>query len=64
MVRWRDFQSRGQGSIPCEHPSARTGEEFRTSAEMALDNINYEICGTPIEVVWIDSQSDPERATR
>jgi len=49
---------------PFTGPSARTGEEFRTSAEMALDNINYEICGTPIEVVWIDSQSDPERATR
>jgi branched-chain amino acid transport system substrate-binding protein len=49
---------------PFTGPSARTGEEFRTSAEMAFEAIDYEICGTPINVVWIDSQSDPDRATR
>jgi branched-chain amino acid transport system substrate-binding protein len=49
---------------PFTGPSARTGEEFRTSAEMAFEAINYEICGTPINVVWVDSQSDPDRASR
>jgi branched-chain amino acid transport system substrate-binding protein len=49
---------------PFTGPSARTGEEFRTSAEMAFEAIDYEICGTPIEVVFVDSQSDPEKATR
>jgi branched-chain amino acid transport system substrate-binding protein len=49
---------------PFTGPSARTGEEFRTSAEMALENIDYTIGDYTIEPVWIDSQSDPEKATR
>lgn len=49
---------------PFTGPSARTGDEFRTSAEMAFENINYQIGDYTIEVVWIDSQSDPEKATR
>ena len=49
---------------PFTGPSARTGEEFRTSAEMAFENIDYTIGDYNIEVVWIDSQSDPEKATR
>jgi branched-chain amino acid transport system substrate-binding protein len=49
---------------PFTGPSARTGEEFRTSAEMALEAIDYTVGDYTIEVVWIDSQSDPENATR
>ena len=49
---------------PFTGPSARTGDEFRTSAEMALENINYTIGDYKIEPVWIDSQSDPEKSTR
>ncbi|NIS12850.1 MAG: ABC transporter substrate-binding protein, partial [Thermoplasmata archaeon] len=49
---------------PFTGPSARTGDEFRVSAEMALENIDYQIGDYTIEVVWIDSQSDPEKATR
>ncbi|MFW5941415.1 MAG: ABC transporter substrate-binding protein [Chloroflexota bacterium] len=49
---------------PFTGPSARTGQEFQASAEMALENIDYTIGDYTIEVVWIDSQSDPEAATR
>lgn len=49
---------------PFTGPSARTGDEFKISAEMAFENINYQIGDYTIEVVWIDSQSDPEKATR
>ena len=49
---------------PFTGPSARTGDEFRTSAEMAFEDIDYTIGDYTIEVVWVDSQSDPERATR
>ncbi|MFW6068254.1 MAG: ABC transporter substrate-binding protein [Chloroflexota bacterium] len=49
---------------PFTGPSARTGQEFQTSAEMALENIDYTIGDYTLEVVWIDSQSDPEAATR
>jgi branched-chain amino acid transport system substrate-binding protein len=49
---------------PFTGPSARTGDEFRVSAEMALENIDYKVGPYTIEVVWIDSQSDPEKATR
>ncbi|MGD2057433.1 MAG: ABC transporter substrate-binding protein [Anaerolineales bacterium] len=49
---------------PFTGPSARTGDEFRVSSEMALEAIDYKIGDYTIEVVWIDSQSDPEKATR
>lgn len=49
---------------PFTGPSARTGEEFRTSAEMALENVDYTIGDYTLEPVWVDSQSDPEKATR
>lgn len=49
---------------PFTGPSARTGDEFRTSAEMALEAIDNQIGDYTIEAVWVDSQSDPERATR
>ncbi len=49
---------------PFTGPSARTGEEFKTSAIMALEKINYTIGDYKIEPVWIDCQSDPEKGTR
>ncbi|MEJ2598015.1 MAG: ABC transporter substrate-binding protein [Anaerolineales bacterium] len=49
---------------PFTGPSARTGDEFKVSAQMALDKINSTIGDYKIEPVWIDSQSDPEKATR
>jgi branched-chain amino acid transport system substrate-binding protein len=49
---------------PFSGPSARTGEEFRGSAEMALEEINYQVGPYKIEPVWIDSQSDPAKASQ
>jgi branched-chain amino acid transport system substrate-binding protein len=49
---------------PFTGPSARTGDEFRIASEMALEAIDYKIGDYTIDVVWIDSQSDPEKATR
>jgi branched-chain amino acid transport system substrate-binding protein len=49
---------------PFTGPSARTGAEFRTSAELALEKINSTIGDYKIVPVWVDSQSDPEKATR
>lgn len=48
---------------PFSGPSARTGEEFKGSVTMAMDAINWKIGDYKIEVVWIDSQSDPAKAT-
>ena len=49
---------------PYTGPAARTGEEFKNSTIMALEAIDYKIGNYKIELVWIDSQSDPEKATR
>lgn len=49
---------------PFTGPSALTGEQFRAASEMALEAVDYQVGDYTLEVVWIDSQSDPERATR
>lgn len=49
---------------PYSGPAALTGQEFRGSAEIALDNIDWQIGDYKIEPVWIDSQSDPAKATQ
>jgi branched-chain amino acid transport system substrate-binding protein len=49
---------------PFSGPSARTGEEFKGSATMAFDAIDWKIGEYKIEPVWIDSQSDPAKATQ
>jgi branched-chain amino acid transport system substrate-binding protein len=51
-------------SGPFTGPSARTGEEFKGSAQMAFEAINYKVGDYKIELVWIDDQSDPEKGTR
>ncbi|GAB4271588.1 MAG: ABC transporter substrate-binding protein [Deferrisomatales bacterium] len=47
---------------PFTGPSAKTGVEFKGSVEMALEKIDYKIGDYKVEVVWIDSQSDPAKA--
>jgi branched-chain amino acid transport system substrate-binding protein len=49
---------------PFTGPSALTGEQFRAASEMALEAVDYQVGDYTLEVVWIDSQSDPEKATR
>lgn len=48
---------------PFTGPSAQTGAEFRGSVKMAMEKIHYKIGDYKIELVWIDSQSDPAKAT-
>jgi len=49
---------------PFSGPSARTGEEFKASATTAMEEIDYQIGKYKIEPVWIDSQSDPAKASQ
>jgi len=48
---------------PFTGPSAQTGKEFKASVKMAMDAIDYKVGDYKIEVVWIDSQSDPAKAS-
>lgn len=48
---------------PFTGPSAQTGKEFQASVEMAMDTIGYTVGDYKIEVVWVDSQSDPAKAS-
>ena len=48
---------------PFTGPSAQTGKEFQASVEMAMENIGYTVGDYKIEVVWVDSQSDPAKAS-
>jgi branched-chain amino acid transport system substrate-binding protein len=47
---------------PFTGPAARTGDEFKGAATMAFDAINWQIGEYKIEPIWIDSQSDPDKA--
>jgi branched-chain amino acid transport system substrate-binding protein len=49
---------------PFTGPSARVGEEFKDAVTMAFDKINWQVGDYKIEPVWIDGESDPEKATR
>jgi branched-chain amino acid transport system substrate-binding protein len=49
---------------PFTGSSARVGEEIWNSAEMAFADIDYKIGHYTVELVKIDSESDPEKATR
>ena len=48
---------------PFTGPSAQTGKEFKASVEMALDTIKSTVGDYKIEPVWVDSQSDPAKAS-
>jgi len=47
---------------PFTGPSAKNGAEFKASVEMAMEKIDYMVGDYKIEIVWIDSQSDPAKA--
>ena len=49
---------------PFSGPSARTGDEFKQSAIMALEAVDNKVGPYTIEPVWIDSQSDPAKAAQ
>ncbi|MBN1535436.1 MAG: ABC transporter substrate-binding protein [Anaerolineales bacterium] len=49
---------------PFTGPSSRVGEEFKYSVTMAFDAIDWTVGDYKIEAVWIDGESDPEKATR
>jgi branched-chain amino acid transport system substrate-binding protein len=49
---------------PFSGPSARTGDEFKGAANIAFSDINWQIGPYKIEPVWIDSQSDPAKASQ
>lgn len=49
---------------PFTGPSARVGEEFKNSVTMAFDAIQWTVGDYKIEPVWIDGESDPEKAVR
>ncbi|MGD8794557.1 MAG: ABC transporter substrate-binding protein, partial [Anaerolineae bacterium] len=49
---------------PFSGPSARTGDEFKASVNMAFGDIDWQIGNYKIEPVWIDSQSDPAKASQ
>ena len=47
---------------PFTGPSAQTGKEFKASVNMAMEKIDATVGDYKLEVVWIDSQSDPAKA--
>jgi branched-chain amino acid transport system substrate-binding protein len=49
---------------PFTGPVAATGEEFKGAVTLAFEKINYQIGDYKVEIVWIDSQSDPEKACK
>ncbi len=49
---------------PFSGPSAQTGKQFKGGATMALEEFDYKIGPYTIEPVWIDSQSDPAKASQ
>ncbi len=49
---------------PFSGRAAGVGAEFTGAVELAFEQVDYTIGDYNVEIVWIDSQSDPERATR
>jgi len=50
-------------TAPLTGPSAIWGQNTKASVEMAFEAIDYKIGDYKFELVWIDSQSDPAKAT-
>lgn len=48
---------------PLTGPSARSGQEFKSAVDMAFEEVGYKIGDYKVKLVWIDDQSDPEKAT-
>jgi len=49
---------------PFTGPSASTGTEYKGAVTMALEAVDWRIRDYAVEVIWIDSQSDPEAAAQ
>ncbi len=49
---------------PFTGPSASTGEQFKNAVTMAFEHVDYTIGNYQVELVWIDSQSNPEAASQ
>lgn len=49
---------------PFTGPNARVGEEFFDAATMAFDRVGWKIGDYTVEMIKIDDESDPEKATR
>lgn len=50
--------------LPLTGPCAKAGQEFKDACEMAFEEVGYKIGDYKVKLVWIDDQSDPEKATR
>ncbi|HIJ55307.1 MAG TPA: ABC transporter substrate-binding protein [Deltaproteobacteria bacterium] len=48
---------------PYTGPSAKSGVEFKNSTKMAFEKIDYKVGDYKIDLIWIDSQSDPAKAS-
>lgn len=49
---------------PITGPNSVVGEEFKNAVTMAFDNVDWKIGDYTVEVVWVDEETDPEKATR
>lgn len=49
---------------PMTGPNAQAGNDMKHATEMAFEEIGYQVGDYKIELIWIDSQSDPEKAAR
>lgn len=45
-------------------PAVRIGAEMRNGVTMAFEEVGFKIGDYDVELVWVDSQSDPEKAVR
>jgi branched-chain amino acid transport system substrate-binding protein len=48
---------------PFTGPSAKVGQEFKDSVQMVMEKIGGKVGDYTLELVWVDSQSDPAKAT-
>lgn len=49
---------------PLTGPAAKVGTEFKSAVDMAFTEVGYKVGDYDIKLVWIDSESDPEKAVR
>lgn len=49
---------------PLTGPAAKVGTEFKSAVDMAFTEVGYKVGDYDIKLIWIDSESDPEKAVR
>jgi branched-chain amino acid transport system substrate-binding protein len=49
---------------PITGPNSVVGEEFKNAVTMAFDSVDWKIGDYKVQVVWVDEETDPEKATR